>query len=116
MERTMKGSMSMAFFREQTGQQFGQRLRHKWKNETEAQSRKINATLGQALLDASNGPMFGNEFNVGADKDAGTLEMHFSAHGEYDDGDDAFSIEGLRWHDLDTVDVVECVKLFEALK
>jgi len=113
-ERTLKGRMSMTVVDAETQRVVEGGKHHQWKGETLAQSRAVNARLGQAIKDAAEGNMFTSEFNPGAD--GRTFEVHFVSHSFYEDTGEPEASMDFTKYDLDSEEVKLFGALFDLLK
>jgi hypothetical protein len=116
-DRTMSGRSTLTIVNEQT-QELVLRRVIPFKNEPVSKTRAINVAIGQAIVTFANSTMFSDKFNEGADREAGTMEAHFSSYGNYDDEDrsPAYKLDNLEWHDLDSVEIDAITDLFETLE
>lgn len=109
--------MTLTVVSEET-QELVKRVTHRFTNEPPEKSKTINKAIAQAIAAFADSTMFSDDFNEGADKEMGTVEIHYSCHARYDDADHspAFDLDNLTWHDCDSVEVDAVLELFESLK
>jgi hypothetical protein len=90
-------------------------LFHKYKGETKAACQAIMTKAAATLLEGAKSPLFGDDFNVGADLKVGTLTADYEWESQFDDGEPA---DYVRWvkSDLDTVEIAMLTKAFETLR
>lgn len=113
--RMMSGRLTLTIVREADQEVIDKPVVVRWKDEPVEKSREINIRLLEAVLRMAKGNLFGEEFNPGANKDTGTVEIHLNSKAKYDDGQQAWNIAG-EWDDCDSVEADSLTALLESLK